>query len=129
MKWLHNLLKGISLTTALFIFQACYGSKQNPMTEERGAAPMSFCVRSASTGVPVAGVRVMGGMNEIAGVYYEDLGVTGPDGRCKVNIPYIRNIKGPWLRFEDPTGAFAVKDTVLFDLRERDIEIKLNDAL
>ena len=25
-KWLHNLLKGMSLTAALFVFQACYGT-------------------------------------------------------------------------------------------------------
>ena len=26
MKWLRNILKGLSLTTALFVFQACYGT-------------------------------------------------------------------------------------------------------
>jgi len=26
MKWLHKLLKGMSLTAALFVFQACYGT-------------------------------------------------------------------------------------------------------
>jgi len=26
MKWLHNLLKGVSLSGALFVFQACYGA-------------------------------------------------------------------------------------------------------
>ena len=26
MKWLHNLLKGVSLTACLFVFQACYGT-------------------------------------------------------------------------------------------------------
>ena len=30
MKWLHNLLKGVSLTAALFVFQACYGSPPLP---------------------------------------------------------------------------------------------------
>ncbi len=25
-KWLHRALKGASLTTALFVFQACYGT-------------------------------------------------------------------------------------------------------
>lgn len=28
-KWIHRGLKGLSLTTALFVFQACYGT---PMT-------------------------------------------------------------------------------------------------
>ena len=26
MKWLHKLLKGLSLTAVLFVFQACYGT-------------------------------------------------------------------------------------------------------
>ena len=26
MKWIRNILKGLSLTTALFVFQACYGT-------------------------------------------------------------------------------------------------------
>ena len=34
MKWLHNLLRGLSLTGALFVFQACYGTPQRPLTEE-----------------------------------------------------------------------------------------------
>lgn len=25
-KWIHRALKGMSLTTALFVFQACYGT-------------------------------------------------------------------------------------------------------
>ena len=28
MKWLRNILKGVSLTAALFVFQACYGAPQ-----------------------------------------------------------------------------------------------------
>ena len=34
MKWLHNLLRGLSLTGALFVFQACYGTPQRPDYEE-----------------------------------------------------------------------------------------------
>lgn len=126
MKWLHNLLKGVSLTTALFIFQACYGTERNAMLEEFGEAPMSFTVLSNATGNPIQGVRIQGDEDNRGGILYRDLGVTGPDGKCKVMIPYYRNIQGPWLRFEDPSGSFEAKDTVLFDLRERDIEIKLN---
>jgi hypothetical protein len=29
-KWIHRALKGASLTTALFIFQACYGTPPGP---------------------------------------------------------------------------------------------------
>ena len=38
MKWIRNILKGLSLTTALFVFQACYGTPparyQEPEEEE-----------------------------------------------------------------------------------------------
>ena len=29
-KWIHRGLKGLSLTTALFVFQACYGTPPVP---------------------------------------------------------------------------------------------------
>ena len=46
-----------------------------------------------------------------------------------MNIPYQRNVIGPFITFEDPEGKFAVKDTSLADLREREIVVKLNPAL
>ncbi len=33
-KWLHRLLKGASLTGALFVFQACYGTPPGPLDYE-----------------------------------------------------------------------------------------------
>lgn len=33
-KKIHNLLKGVSLTAALFVFQACYGAPMPPQPEE-----------------------------------------------------------------------------------------------
>lgn len=32
-KWIHRALKGASLTTALFVFQACYGTPPGPYEE------------------------------------------------------------------------------------------------
>ena len=124
MKWLHNLLKGASLTTALFIFQACYGTPRNALTAEEGTAPMTFCVISHADGKPLEGIRI----TSTDGYYsqYEDLGVTGPDGRCSVRLSYIRNVEGPYVHFEDPEGLYSEKDTVLFDLREREIVIKMD---
>lgn len=126
MKWLHNLLKGASLTTALFIFQACYGTAERLYLEDRGEASMSFTVTSRTSGEPLQGIRVSG--SEDNDLSFLDLGTTGPDGRCSVQIPYYRNVRGPYIRFMDPSGYYEVKDTVLYDLRERDIEIRMNDA-
>ena len=121
---MHNLLKGASLTTALFIFQACYGVPMPPIYEEGGMAPMSFFLVSRATGEPLKGILIKG--NSIGQSYYSDLGVTGEDGRCSVQIPYARNMEGPYLHFEDPEGRVAAKDTTLADLREREIEILMN---
>ena len=126
MKILHNLLKGASLTGALFVFQACYGMPQSPLYEDGGLAPMSFSLVSRTTGEPLEGIQVKGGSWKRDMDREESLGVTGEDGRCRVEIPYLRNVEGPFLRFEDPSGQFAAKDTTLADLRDRDIVIKLD---
>ena len=122
MKWLHNLLKGVSLSGALFVFQACYGIPQGPLYED-GLAPMTFKLISHETGLPVEGVHIL--VNEYGSLRL--LGQTAADGRCHVEIPYVRNEKGPFLTFEDPQGFYQPKDTTLADLRERDIIVKLEN--
>ena len=123
MKWLHNLLKGVSLTGALFAFQACYGVPEPPIYWEQGEAPMNFSVVSHATGNPIKGVHVRGGVNKEC---KEELGITGDDGKCHVMIPYVRNSDGPFITFEDSQSKFVMKDTTLADLREREILIKLD---
>ena len=128
MKWLHNLLKGFSLTGALFVFQACYGIPEPPLYGEGGEAPMSFSLVSKATGAPVEGVRISGSAYSWE-VGMIELGVTDADGRCQVRIPYRRNSEGPFIVFEDPEGHYIVKDTTLADLRERDITVRLDPSL
>lgn len=122
MKWLRNILKGSTLATALFIFQACYGTPQGPLYEY-GTAPMSFTLCSASTGEPLEGIHITVSVYEAP----QEIGVTASDGHCQVEIPYVKNELGPYLSFQDPDGRFASKDTMLADLRERDIVIKLKE--
>jgi hypothetical protein len=77
-------------------------------------------------GAPLEGIQVKVKSGEAS---FSELGVTGADGRCKVDIPYMRNdVDSPYLRFEDPEGKFFYKDTTLADLREREIIIKLKEA-
>lgn len=122
MKWLHNLLKGVSLTGALFVFQACYGIPQGPL-DEHGVAPMNFKLVSHETGLPLEGVQIL--VNDFGSLNL--LGRTDSEGRCHVEIPYVRNEKGPFLTFEDPQGFYQPKDTTLEDLRERNIIVKLEN--
>ena len=128
MKILHNLLKGASLAGALFVFQACYGMPQDELYREGGLAPMSFSLVSRATGEPIEGIQVKGGSWKGDMDGEDALGITGADGRCRVEIPYLRHVEGPYLRFVDPSGQFAAKDTTLADLRDRDIVIKLDSV-
>jgi len=126
MKWLHNLLKGASLTGALFVFQACYGTPQNPLYEDGGLAPMDFLLVSHTTGEPLEGIEVNAA--SLDGREWKLLGTTDADGRCHVDIPYARNMYGPSLFFADPQSHYSPKDTTLTDLREREIVIKLKNV-
>lgn len=125
MKWLHNILKGASFATALFIFQACYGVYQ-PLYDEYGEAPMTFSLVSQKTGEQLENIKILGSAAKAGDM--QDLGTTGADGRCSVILPYLRNVQGPYIRFQDPEGIYFVKDTTLADLRNREIVIKLESA-
>jgi len=123
MKWLHNLLKGISLTGALFVFQACYGSPQDPMMVEGGEAPMTFTLVSSATGEPIEGINISSAPGQNTELRL--VGTTGADGSCRVSLDYRRSIEGPYVRFEDPGGVYASKDTTLADLYDHNIKVKL----
>ncbi|MBQ7457888.1 MAG: hypothetical protein IJS70_01820 [Bacteroidales bacterium] len=125
MKWLRNIMRASTLTTALFIFQACYGTPQRPYWEE-GEAPMTFSLVDRTSGAPLDGISITACIRE--GEQPVEIGVTGTDGRCSVSIPYERNAIGPALKFQDPDGNYMPKDTVLADLREREILIELTPA-
>lgn len=53
MKWIRNILKGISLTAAMFVFQACYG-----MDRDYYDTTVTFHVVADDTGEPIEGVRI-----------------------------------------------------------------------
>jgi hypothetical protein len=101
---------------------------QSPLWEESGEAPMSFTLVSHTTGEPLEGIRIKGGPWKQDMEREQVLGITDANGRCRVGIPYFRNQDGPFIRFEDPQGAFIVKDTSLVDLRDREIVIKLDSV-
>lgn len=123
MKWLHQLLKGASLTGALFVFQACYGTPMPSIIEESGVAPMSISLRSTRTGEPLEGIEIQA--KEYSRGTFRKIGTTGADGACRVEIPYVRNIEGPFLRFEDPEEQYVPKDTSLADLYDHTITVKM----
>ena len=88
---------------------------------------MSFSVVSKTTGEPIEGVTIRA--NPFNKNNLDLIGITGADGKCKVMLPYRRNLEGPFIEFSDPGRNFIQKDTTLSDLRERDILIEMTPSL
>ena len=124
MKWLHNLLKGLSLTTALFIFQACYGTP-----EGLDFYSMSFKVVAADTGDPMEGVKVSARVRGYNGPTLSGGFLTGPDGEATVHFSrFDDEVLPPAFHFEPADDTYCVKDTVITDISPRLIEIALVKA-
>ena len=115
MKWFRNLLKGASLTTALFIFQACYGTPAWLSETE-----VSFKVVSAEDNSPIKDVEVF------TRVYNSDLvmgvdldwnlcGYTEEDGTLDALVG-IKEGNDPEFRFKDKEEVYEMKDTVIENL-------------
>lgn len=52
--WIRNILKGLSLTSAMFIFQACYGIPDDGYYDVN----ISGEVLSKTSGLPIGGIKV-----------------------------------------------------------------------
>jgi len=122
MKWLHNLLKGLSLTTALFIFQACYGTPEWLHDSE-----MSFKVVAAESGDPLEGVNISSRVEAAENLDWIPCGVTDEQGKADVVFGTMDGAS-PQFRFEMADAEYRVKDTVLTDLQRRVVEIRLVKA-
>jgi hypothetical protein len=102
---MRKLLGGLSLTTAAFIFQACYGSMQDFGLD----VYISGQVRSYKTGMPVKGIRV-------SVVNNPQYLFTAEDGSFSL---YTVSASECRLIFEDidagNNGTYMVKDTTLLN--------------
>lgn len=115
MKWFRNLLKGASLTTALFIFQACYGTPRWLNETE-----VTFKVVSAEDNAPVKDIEVLTRVYDSDVVEGVDLdwnlcGYTGEDGTLDAYVG-VMDGNDPEFRFKDNEEVFALKDTVIENL-------------
>ena len=111
-KWFRHLLKGTTLTTALFIFQACYGTPNWLHQED-----VEFKVVSAEDGTPVEGVEILTRVYDSDPVEGVELdwnlcGYTAEDGTLKTMIGIVDD-SSPQFRFQDSGALFSPKDTVI----------------
>jgi len=114
--WRRKLLGGLSLTSALFIFQACYGTPQDMGLD----IIIEGKVISKQTNMPVKGIRVS--VEDKLQYQFTDI-----DGKFSF---YTETAKSYKIKFEDidtsENGNFFGKDTVLTSIDKR---VYLNIAL
>lgn len=117
-KILRRIYGALSFTTALFVFQACYGTPQDFGYDFF----IQGIVKSKTTNQPVPGIKV----SVITEPQYE---TTDATGLYKFYVPLFGNYT---VRFEDIdlnlNGSFQTKDTVFtfFDQSSR-LNVYLND--
>jgi len=112
MKLLRNLLKGASLTTALFIFQACYGV---PQADDLSYPLFFFNVTSAEDGNPLANIAVKMKAATDENDPWHLAAYSNSDGRAQVIGNRYVDFKDYQFRFESEEGSYIVKDTVVSD--------------
>lgn len=114
--WARKIIGGLSFTSAMFIFQACYGTPQDfePDLLIEGK------VKAQATGLPIKSIRVTVD-GDVQNMLTDEAGSFSFYTLMKDSIT---------LRFEDidnsQNGSFATKDTVLTDFTN---EIFLDIAL
>ena len=104
--WLRNIIGGLSFTSALFIFQACYGTMQDISND----LLIEGQVKSKTSGLPVKGIKV----SVIENRQYI---ITDENGRFSFYTMFSDTLK---IGFEDidplQDGGFLKKDTVITNI-------------
>jgi len=116
-KLLRTLFIGCGITTAAFIFQACYGMPH----DLRSDTYVYGVVTSKATGNPIQGIKVS----------FKDLpdydSMTDAVGSFMIYVPPQDYL---YLHFEDVDsmqyGAYSSKDTTIKTLDRREIELNVS---
>jgi hypothetical protein len=106
--WIRKILGGLSLTTAAFVFQACYGTPQ-----DFGADVfIQGLVKSKKTEKPIKGIK-------ISVANFPQYQYTDDEGKFSF---YTERTDSCKIKFEDidliQNGAFIDKDTILKNIAE-----------
>ncbi len=109
MKILRKILGGISLTAAMFVFQACYG-----VEPDYPGHCVTFRVVSDTDGQPLPNIKISaqpqsGSPNVIYDWHLT--GYTDSMGVCSSWIECITN--STMFRFADNDSVYAVRDTII----------------
>jgi hypothetical protein len=114
--WFRKIIGGLSFTSAMFIFQACYGTPQDFGLD----LLVEGQVKSKTSGLPIKGVKVSISDN----LQYE---YTNEEGKFSFYTEMLENMT---IKFQDvdanQNGIFADRDTVIKNIKKKiylDIEL------
>lgn len=104
--WIRKIIGGLSFTSAMFIFQACYGTPQDFGYD----LLVEGQVKSETSGLPIKGIKVSVKDN----MQYE---LTDEDGKFSFYTEMLNQLS---FQFQDidsiQNGQFVNKDTVLTEI-------------
>lgn len=107
--WIRTIIGGLSFTSAMFIFQACYGTPQDFGYD----LLVEGQVKSKTSGLPIKGIKVSVENN----MQYE---ITNEEGKFSFYTELLESIT---LQIQDvdstQNGLYSDKDTVLTELSEK----------
>ncbi len=117
-KWIRGIIGGLSFTSALFVFQACYGTPQDFGLD----LLLEGQVKSEKSGLPIGGIKVT-----VYGINQYDY--TDSTGRFSF---YTEMSDKLTLMFEDAdsseNGSFLRRDTILTNIHEKVfVDIKMDE--
>ena len=116
--WVRNMLGGLSFTSALFVFQACYGTPQDFNLD----LLIEGQVRSKTSGLPIKGIKV-----SVSDHMQYDF--TDEEGKFSFYTGWLENFT---LQFRDidsvQNGLYSNRDTVLTNIEgEAYIDVLLEE--
>lgn len=107
--WIRKIVGGLSLTSVLFVFQACYGTPQDFSYD----LYVEGLVKSETTGLPIAGVKV----SVVDHMQYE---LTNEEGYFSFYTEREVSLKISVQDIDaEQNGAFEDKDIVITNAEER----------
>jgi hypothetical protein len=103
--WTRKIINALGLTTAMFIFQACYG----PAQDYEHDIFIEGIVKSKTTGLPVQGIKI-----SVTDNY--QYGISGADGKFYF---YSAMYEKLYVKIEDGdqalNGLYESRDTTIFN--------------
>ena len=121
MSVLRKILGGVSLTAAMFVFQACYGTPYDYYELE-----YNFRIVDAK-GTPIPNINVSSQLQS-NGDYQYDWHFLGQSDSAGIAHLWMEDCGGMDVkfRFSDKDSVYAVKDTVFHDYQVDTVDIVLS---